>query len=56
MEWKDIDIDLDETVCAWCGEVEPCSCDVAHSCESDECECGDDCECCLFGECDCGDS
>jgi hypothetical protein len=54
MEWKDID--LDETVCAWCGEVEPCSCDVAHSCESDECECGDDCECCLFGECDCGDS
>jgi len=53
MEWRDLDLDLDETVCAWCGEIEPCSCDTGHSCERSGCECGDDCECCVFGDCDC---
>ena len=50
---REHDLDLDETICFWCGMTEPCDCDVAHSCERAQCECGADCECCVFGECDC---
>ena len=47
--------ELEPTVCALCGERDPCDCYIhpPHNCRRAECECGDGCVCCEVDLCDC---
>jgi hypothetical protein len=48
--------DLDETICALCGNPPddcPCYVHPPHSCKEQECDCSLECSCCEVQICDC---